>query len=304
MVGAPHVLCGTTVDAIPGAVINLKANSGSIGVNSFVVSWQHPTNYDSLGLNYRVVLSDHQDHYIAEQFFFAGDLQPCTDYLVTVTAINTLSVPGEARAISIMTAPALPPSPINLVFSYDGSSDILSLSWDAFNMSCSTQSIMYYKVIWSCDGFRSQTNQNTNSTSVILSQNVDFGLCIATAQSCDTFDRCSPFSDQVVVEATVQRPPTLVCYSYVELNNDVKAAFLFPSPFITSGLRIQWNLINLNTNMSEISNYSYNASSTSVADLPTESNTQYIFSIYACNIYGCGNPCNLNFSTSVSWRSV
>lgn len=300
LVGFPYVLCGTTTDVIPYPVVDLKANTGSVGVNSFVVSWQRPTNYDSPGLRYKITISDGQEHLIGEQFFFAGNLQPCTNYMVNVYAVNTVSMLGEASNISVRTEPALPPSPTNLSFSFSNYSGILSLTWNKLETSCNTQTIDYYRVMWRCDGASSQTNYTTNNTIVVLTRSVDFGLCTATVQSCDNSNRCSSFSDQVVIETTSLPPPTLECYYFAELNNDVKAAFLFPSPFITSGLQIYWNLTNINEDLHNLSSYAYTASSTNVVDLPTESDTQYIFTIFACNVFGCGNACLLNFTTSVS----
>ncbi len=299
LLGIPHVLCERTADVVPDIVVDLIVSEASIGINSFVIQWDHPINYDSPGLNYRIQVSDQPIVHTSQQFLFVGGLTPCTLYNVVVIALNSALQPSGTNMLMVKTRPALPPTPTDLSFSYDGVSDNLILTWNIPNIICSDLNILSFNVAWTCDGFQEEMNYNTSSMNITLNLDVNFGLCIATVQSCDDGHRCSAYSGQAVIEATRQPPPTLNCYSYSELLDNVRVAFLFPSPFITSQLRIKWNLVNLDNDLSIGNNYEFNSSSTNVVDLATQSNARYLFNISACNVYGCGNPCFSNFSTSV-----
>jgi len=297
--GIPHVICARSNDITPGPVVNLNVTDNSVGTNSFFIRWDLPVNYNSSGLSYEIVVSGRQID-TDEQFLFVGNLEPCEYYSISVTSVSSLSRSIENRTLVVLTKPALPPRPINLLLSYDNSTDTLLLSWDMPRVMCGTQTIMYYRVQWGCDGTLNVVLHNSTNLGIVLTSTLNFSVCVAVAQSCDNYGRCSEFSEQEVFSATMLPPPLLECYSYSESLDNIKAAFLFPSPFVTSQLTINWTLIDTNADTASSQAFSYNESSVNVVDLITASNTQYEFHIFACNIYGCGRTCHLNFSTSVS----
>ena len=296
-IGIPQVVCGQSNDITPGPVVNLNVSDNSVGINSFVIHWDLPVNYNSSGLTFEVLVSG-RPIYTVEQFLFVGNLEACEEYLVSVTSESSISRSNESRTLVVRTKPSLPSIPANVRLSYDNSSGTLLMSWNMPSEMCSTQTITYYRIKWGCDG--NIVLQNSTNLVVTLTSSVNFSVCFAVVQSCDNYGRCSGFTEQEVFLSTAIPAPTLECYSYSESLSNVKVAFLFPSPFVTSQLTINWTLIDINVNKELSLAFFYNESSTNVINLVTDSNTQYEFNIFACNVYGCGNTCFLNFSTSVS----
>lgn len=298
ILGISQALCGQSNDIVPGPVVNLSVNESSVGTNSFVAQWDNPSNYESIGLSYEVSVSRRPIISTSEQFIFIGNLDSCTEYMVTVTSMSSMYQSSENRTVVVKTMPTLPPTPANLQYSFNNSSETLILTWGMPGIICATQRVTNYRVNWGCEGINRTEEVPSSSYNISLISRVNYGLCYATVQSCDNYGRCSRFSKQEIFNANMVPPPTLLCYSYTEYTNDIRVAFLFPSPFATSQLRIKWTLVSYNTRMTE--EFFFTDLSSNVLNVTTESDTQYDFYLLACNIYGCGSPCYLNFSTSVS----
>ena len=298
-------ICARSMDTIPHVVENLKADSNFVGINSFIVTWNYPLNYNSPELSYIVSVTNHLDTKIYQNFLYLTGLEECTKYRVQVTAESETSILGMSDNISVTTAPGLPPPPQNVHFMYNVS-DGLSLSWDMPSIACSRQTINYFIVKWSCNGFQQEDTidvaTSNFSISVTLKSNVTFGLCVAAVQSCDNLVICGPFSNPISVEVTNLPPPQPECFVYADLITSDVVSFLFPSPFLSSDLQIVWSLNNTNSDTVTNGTYKYTSRPPhNVIDLYTESDATYEFELHACNVYACGSSCTLNFSTSVSF---
>ena len=303
LVGFPTRICGRIMDIIPGIVQNLEIEQNFVGINSFVVSWNHPQNYRSPDLVFVVSVTDQSDVRIYQNFIFLAGLQECTEYVVGITAENPMLDLGKQSNISVITLPGLPPPPENVVFMYSFT-DGLSLTWDMPDIVCITQNISNFKVSWSC-GFQPNvfTDVAASNFSIVvnLTSDANFGLCYAVVQSCNNFTLCGPYTNQVTIEITEQPPPQPQCFLHTDEDTGITVSFLFPSPFVPSDLELVWSLSNKDTNDVVNGMYVYNLTLGNVVNISTETDTDYMFQLYACNVYDCGSFCTLNFSTSVSY---
>ena len=301
LVGYPFRICEETVDTVPGPVKNLRAPQDTIGINTFILFWDPPQNYNTIpGVVYNINIDLWSVVLTDITYLYVSDLEPCTEY--TVEVIATVNEPSNSSNITVMTKPSLPPPPENVTFSIiNPFTNRINLTWNQPSQLECIEDIQLYKVVWNCNELQ-VAEFNPFTTSIIIEVDEStLGWCTAQLQSCYSEESCGNFSNQASASVPFSRPSEPRCFIFSESNLHVNVTFEFPIPFITSDLNISWTLRNIDYGDLISESYSYIFNPTNRVNLEVNSNTEYVFSLIVCNIYDCSPPCNIEFITSVSF---
>lgn len=302
LVGHPFHICDRTLHTTPVAVSNLMTPSGTIGIMSFSLVWEPPLNLNTTpGVTYNIVINNRSSRNLTDTtFLHVNNLNPCTAYTIEVSACFSEQC-GPGRVINVITKSLLPP-PENVQF-YHNESGRLIVVWTPLEFDCDDE-VRNYRVNWRCNEIFSDMN-NTISSSLTTwvidfsAESVGIGWCVANVQSCDADLRCGEFSSDATVSLYQSPPSQPRCLLQMQsTSTNIGISFFVSQPFITSRTRVEWNLTRTNLNSVLNGSYPYTLSSVNILDLLVDSNSDYIFNLRICDIYGCGEPCNINFKTS------
>lgn len=302
--GFPSFICEQTEDNIPGSVVNLQVLSDTISTSSFAISWDPPENYNSTpGIMYNVTVTNREDYTsLATTYLYITGLSACTLYTVSIYPYSSIPGPLSIRRINVSTLPSLPPPPINVLFS-DDMPGMLTVTWVApVELDCNYD-IVTYNLEWICNGINGSQMLDSSVTSAQINipnvADINVGWCLAQIQSCDNM-RCGGFSHQVTAALPLSVPPTPWCSLFSDsiLTSNISISFQTPLLFVTDDLSVRWMLTS--TDFSMNSSFIYTSSSSNRLNLPVTSNTVYNVQLRMCNVHGCGVPCSIDFSTSVS----
>ena len=325
-VGYPVSICGQTQIVTPDVVTNLMAPENLIGIASFGLTWDPPLNFNTtpgvfydidvtaFNLTWDPLLNFNATPGIINQCFtvidatylYISNLEPCTTYTVYVSAYISGVVPSRSSSIQVTTRPPLPPPPQDVTMSIQNTSTpiTLMLIWNAPSQStCDNYNIQTYKIHLRCNDYEDETNVSSSLASAtiqLFDGDLGLGWCFAKIQSCNSNMACGSFSNQARISLPPQPPPRPTCYIQSELNSEVTVSFAITQPFLANNLMINWMLSSIEQLTS--SSFSYNNSRLNVFNITIESNnTDYNFELEVCNTHGCSPPCNVDFTTNVSY---
>ena len=298
--GPPVRICDETLAQDPGVVFSLMVPSYTIGIRSFGVSWEPPPNLRAVrGVVYDVEITNRPTSRLTDAtFLHVGDLNPCTLYTVRVTATMG-GRRGPSDQIEVTTKSSLPP-PKNVSF-FVNTNGMLAVSWlRPSDLDCGIQTS--YQLSFRCNQFVGEMEISSGSLSAsigISEESQGIGWCVARMQSCDD-SRCGNFSSEATVSLFRSPPSQPQCVVQPQSSStNVSVSFVLTQPFVTNSTRIEWNLTS--TNPIRSGSYPYTASDGNIIQLDVDSNSNYDFSLRTCDIYGCGNPCMVTFTTAVSY---
>lgn len=283
--------CGTTIEAVPDKVTNLA--TVAVSTSTIFVSWENPLNYQTPGLTYFLSWTSRNGggtgNVTDETVYYIVDLQPLTQYNVSVFAMGSLSS-GETTS-QIVSTLALPPDPpLHPTLAVSG--DIVTMNWTP--VSSPGQNIVNYATQLRCNHeVFEMVVPYPNTTAVFNTSSVPgFVWCSGVVQSIAESQETSRFSSFASMVRQNDLPTRPQCYYAGSEGTIAGFSFTVSDPFDLEQLMIEYHVYTDQGQSIINQTRNFIMDSLNIVNVTVDRGHSYSFELRFCNLDGCGDYCD------------